>query len=185
MNQRRALTPGPWNKTAAWRGASFMLGFAVLLLVVDWLFGGWLEIGFSRLQLALVVGGLALSAPYGLAWLHGELPVRKSKDAPPVVLPDPIEGEHGHTYVIVNSAPAASSGGGGMKRQVRAKELGPGWYALYTVFWRWPVLAGDTILSGVWSLLGRVFGRSNGQRSSDLEQVDGSDRHPSPERSRF
>lgn len=161
-----------------------MIGFAVLMLVVDWAFGSRLEIGFGRAFWLLVVGGLTLSVPYGLAWLRGELPAPRPSGASSLAVPAHVEGENGHTYVIVNPA-QPSGGGGGMKKAVRAKELGPGWYALYTVFWRWPVLAGDALLSGLWSLLGRVFGRSSGPRSTGIGEIDHPEQHPPPDRSTF
>ncbi len=183
MTSGQALVPGPWRKSAAWRGASFMLGFAILLLVVDWALGSRLEIGFGRLVTIFIVGGLTLSVPYGLAWFRGELPAPPRADAAIPITPARVEGERGHTYVIVNPAPGG--GGGGMKRAVRAKELGPGWYAVYTLVWRWPVLVGDAILSGLWSLIGRVFNRQSDPRSTAPGQIDHPEKHPPPDRTTF
>lgn len=156
-----------------------MLGMAALLWLLHWITGLG-NFGVGRLTVALVVGGLTLSAPYGLAWLRGELPAPATRA--PVAVPEHVNGAPGATYVIV-SPPDAKRGG--MSKAVKAKELSPGWYALYTVLWRWPVLAGDALLSGLWGLAGRIWGRSSGPRSSDMGTIDHPDSHPSPDRSTF
>lgn len=183
MSSSQALVPGPWRKSAAWRGASFMLGIAILVLFIDWALGSRFEVGFGRLIVILIISGLTLSIPYGLAWLRDELPPEPTRQEGATAIPARVEGENGHTYVIVH--PPSGGGGGGLKRAVRAKELSPGWYALYTVTWRWPVLIGDALLSGLWSVIGRVFGRSAGPRSTDLGEIDHPEKHPPPDRTTF
>lgn len=179
MTGGRHLTPGPWKKSAAWRGGSFMLGLAALIWLLHWVtsLGNF---GVGRLTVGLVVGGLTLSVPYGLAWLRGELPPPAPRA--PVVVPEHVNGAPGATYVIV-APPEAKRGG--MTKAVRPKELTPGWYALYTVLWRWPVLAGDALLSGLWSLAGRLWGSSSPARSSEVGTIDHPEKHPAPDRTTF
>lgn len=179
MTRERHLTPGPWKKSAAWRGGSFMLGLAALLWLLHWVTGLG-NFGVGRLTLALVVGGLTLSAPYGLAWLRDELP--QPPPPTPIAVPEHVNGAAGATYVIVSPADAKR---GGMSKAVKPKELSPGWYALYTVLWRWPVLAGDALLSGIWALAGRLWGRSSTPRSTEPDMIDHPEKHPSPDRTTF
>ncbi|MEQ9336756.1 MAG: hypothetical protein RJQ03_06160 [Miltoncostaeaceae bacterium] len=185
MSGRRHLPPGPWDKTAAWRGGAFMLGAAALALAVDWISGDLIEVGFGRLIVVLCVAGLTLSAPFGLGWLRGEHDRRARTRAPARQPYERIDGPAGSTYVIVNGG-SVSTAGGPATRAVRARELGPGWYVAYTLVWRWPVIAGDALLSGLWSLAGQFSTLSplrNGQGYSaeDAEPQTAEDRG-SPER---
>lgn len=182
MSARRHLAPGPWNKSAAWRGGAFLLGGAVLALAVDWIAGDLVEVGFGRLIIVLLIAGLTLSAPFGLGWLRGEHDARAARavaTVPP--LHERIEGPAGSTYVIVQGPGGAVSGGGPATRAVRARELGPGWYVLYTLVWRWPVLAGDAVLSGLWSLVGQ-FGGFTPIRPDQGKQAQDAEPHTAEER---
>ncbi len=76
MSDPRTLQPGPWLKSPAWRGGAFLLGFAFLLIIIDWVVGSFIDIGVGRFLVALVAGGVALSAPYGLGLGRKPAPVR-------------------------------------------------------------------------------------------------------------
>lgn len=184
MSGRRHLPPGPGDKSAAWRGGAFMLGAAVLALLVDWVSGAFIEIGFSRAIILLIIAGLTVSAPYGIGWARGEHG-NDEKSAPSPT--QRVEGPAGSTYVIVHDPGGGKKGAPAptVSRAVKARELGPAWYAAYTIFWRWPVLAGDAILSGIWSLVGRFVGTSPPPRADDLHTVDYSNDPPRPDRSSF
>jgi hypothetical protein len=179
VTPERTLQPGPWLKTPGWRGGSFLVGMTLLLLLVDWITGDAVDLGLAR-PLAVLVLGFLMSVPYGWAWVHGRAPL-PPKD--PDVLPQAhIEGERGSTYVIV--APTARTGLG---RGIRARELTPFWWLLYTVFWRWPLLVGDAALSVAWRGLTRLFGFNGGPRLRDYapNQVDRPESFSPPDRDTF
>jgi hypothetical protein len=180
MSGGRRLAPGPSSKSAAWRGGSFMLGLAVLALAVDWIAGSLLDVGFGRMTGLLILGGLTISAPYGLGWLRGEHDVVEP-DAP--VPLQRLDGTPGATYLVVNPADAPRATG--VSKAVKPKELGPGWYAAYTVLWRWPVIAGDAMLSGLWSLAGVAWSPTGGGRSTAIDEIDSPESHPAPDRHTF
>jgi hypothetical protein len=181
VSPERALEPGPWRKTPAWRAGAFLVGLAILLLLLDWLSGGFVDIGFGRFVVSALLLGLALSGPYGWAASHGRAPESPREDA---WIPQAhVEGERGATYVIVS--PPAESRRRGLSRSPRPKELTPGWWALYNIFWRWPVMTGDYLLSGLWSLLARVWGFNGGPRLRDPAQVDRPEGISPPDEERF
>ena len=140
------MDPGPEAKGTAWHAASGLVGWALLILLVDWITGSLLEIGFGRAIVLFLILGALLSLPHGLAWLRGEAapPRRRTPPAPAAE----VRGETGATYVFVRSG----------RRGLRPRELGPGWYALHTAFWRWPLSLGDLALVGAWRLVGRASG---------------------------
>lgn len=157
-----------------------MLGFAVLALAVDWISGDLVDVGFGRLAALLILGGLTVSAPYGIGWLRGE---HESVEAD---MPAPLErldGAPGATYLVLNPTDAPRAAG--VSKAVKPKELGPGWYALYTVLWRWPVIIGDALLSGLWSLAGLVWSAPGGTRSTAIDEIDRPESHPAPDRHTF
>jgi hypothetical protein len=123
----------------------------------------------------LVLGGLAISGPYGVAWAKGRAP-------PPPPKPGPIPaelrgGEAGATYVIVNTD---------KRRRLRPKELSPGWYALYTILWRFPVMIGDYVLTGAWRVAHRIWGFNGTPRLGDLARPQPEpDRETPPDRDLF
>lgn len=180
MSGRRHLPPGPWDKTAAWRGGAFLLGVAALAVAVDWIAGDLIQIGFGRLIVVLCVAGLVLSAPFGIGWLRGEHERRAARTPPPRPGFERIEGPSGSTYVIVQGG-SVTPAGGPATRAVRARELGPGWYAAYTLVWRWPVLAGDALLSGLWSVAAQFSAMpairpDHGRHEEDVEPRTAEDR---------
>lgn len=179
MTRERTLHPGPWLKTPGWRGGSFLVGLTLLALLVDWITGDAVDLGLGR-PLAVMVLGFLMSVPYGWAWVHGRAPLPPK---PPDVLPQAhVEGERGSTYVIVS--PTARTGLG---RSVRARELGPLGWLLYTVFWRWPLTVGDAVLSVAWTGITRVFGFNGGPRMRDSAptQVDRPESFAPPDRDTF
>ena len=184
MSDPRNLQPGPWLKSPAWRGGAFLLGFAFLLIIVDWVLGNFVDIGVGRFLIVLVVGGIALSAPYGLGL--GKKPSVSRMTPPPDLVPQArVQGEAGSTYVIVAppeapaAAPAAPAG-----PRTKVKEFTPGWWALYTVFYRFPVYMGDYALVGLWRLVAHVRGTRTERpvRSLDFDRPDSL---PQPDRETF
>lgn len=168
MSSGHALDPGPWRKTPVWRAGAFLVGVAVLLLLVDWLAGSFFDIGFGRFVVSALVLGFALSWPYGWAASHGRAPERPREDE---WLPQAhVEGDKGATYVIVS--PPADARRRGLSRSPRPRELSPGWWALYNIFWRWPVMTGDYLLSGLWRMLGRLWGFNGGPKMRDAGQFE-------------
>ena len=183
MSDPRALQPGPWLKSPAWRGGAFLLGFAFLLIIIDWALGGFIEIGIGRFMFVLVVGGIALSAPYGLD-LGRKPPVSRPVPPPDLVPQARVQGEAGSTYVIVapHDAPAAPAAAPGPRTKVR--EFTPGWWALYTVFWRFPVFMGDYALTGLWRLVAHVRGTRTERPARSLD-FDRAESLPQPDRETF
>ena len=185
MSDPRTLQPGPWLKSPAWRGGAFLLGFAFLLIIIDWVVGSFIDIGVGRFMVVLVVGGIALSAPYGLGLgLSRKPPVSRVAPPPELVPQARVQGEAGSTYVIVTppEAPAAAAPAPGPRTKVR--EFTPGWWALYTVFWRFPVFMGDYALTGLWRLVAHVRGTRTERPDRSLD-FDRPDTLPQPDRETF
>lgn len=149
-----------------------LVGWALILLIIRWVLGGFLTTPGTLIVLMLIVG-LLLSVPFALDVLRGP-----ERPAPPS---EPVYGEvHGvphapnSTYIVVSPPP---------KRQAfRVLEFGPISFFLYTIFWRAPLGLGDWVLSGLWRLLVRFRGEErivfppggDGDRSEDptLDQYD-------------
>jgi hypothetical protein len=168
VNRERVLVPGPWLKTAGWRGGSWLVGLMVLLIFLDLITGDLVDIGWRRPTLLMFLGFL-MSVPYGWAWVKGRAPLPPK---PAVLVPQAAiqgHGESGSTYVFVGPTGGARPGLGR-----RTRDLGPIAWFLYTVFWRWPLLVGDAILTVVWRGIDKVFGFNGGPRASDFDpsQVD-------------
>ena len=182
MRDERTLQPGPWLKSPAWRAGAFLLGFAFLLIIIDWVLGGFVDIGVGRFLFVLVVGGIALSAPFGLG--IGRRPAPPAR--PPDLVPQArVQGESGSTYVIVAPAeapPAPAPHAAGPRSRVR--EFSPGWWALYSIFWRFPVFMGDYALVGLWRLVGHVRGTRTERPVRTLD-FDRADALPQPDRDTF
>ena len=180
MNPERALQPGPWLKTPGWRGGSFLLGLTVLVMFVNWILGDLFDVGWWGRPLLVILLGFLLSIPYGWAWVQGNAPLPPK---PAVLVPQAaVQGDdRGNTYVLVG---AEAGGRRGLGR--RARDLGAlGWF-LYTIFWRWPVLVGDAILTVFWRGLTRLFGFNGGpHRDHTLGQIDYPEDLPPPDRERF
>jgi hypothetical protein len=183
VSDARTLQPGPWHKTPAWRGGAFLLGFAFLLIIIDWALGTFVDIGVGRFLVVLVVGGLALSAPYGLGLGRKPAPARAAP-SPEWVPQARVQGESGSTYVIVAppEAPAAPAPAPGPRSRIR--EFSPGWWALYTVFWRFPVFMGDYALTGLYRVVRHVRGTRNERPVRSLD-FDRPDTLPQPDRETF
>jgi hypothetical protein len=185
VNAGRTLQPGPWLKTPGWRGGAFLIGLTVLVLFVDWITGDLFDVGWWGRPLLVVFLGFLLSVPYGWAWMHGKAP---PPPKPAVVVPQAAvqAGESGNTYVVVGPDNAVTRPG--LAR--RARDLGAiGWF-FYTVFWRWPLVIGDAILTMVWRGIVRISGVNGGPRVQDLSprQLEGVEHPqdiPPPDRERF
>jgi hypothetical protein len=184
VSDARTLQPGPWHKTPAWRGGAFLLGFAFLLIILDWVVGSFIDIGVGRFLLVLVVGGVVLTAPQGLGL--GRKPAVSRPTPPADLVPQArVQGESGSTYVIVApaeapaEAPAAPTG-----PRAKVREFTPGWYALYTVFWRFPVYMGDYALTALWRLVAHIRGTRNERPNRSLD-FDRPETLPQPDRETF
>jgi hypothetical protein len=181
VSEPRPLDPGPWHKSPAWRGGAFLVGLAGLLIIVDWVLGGLVDIGVGSVLLVLVLAGVALSAPFGLGLWRRPEPERRPAELVPQARVD--AGEAGSTYVIVapvEPAPAPAPPG----PRTRVRELSGGWYILYSVFWRLPVLMGDYALTGLWRLVAHIRGTRSERRTSDLH-LEGPDAMRRPDRETF
>lgn len=172
MSRAGPLRPGPALKTPAWRGGSFALGALAFLWIADVLTGGFVSlIGFGGTALLLLLG-LALSVPYGRAWLDGRPPPpRRGPEWTPA---GEVRGEGGATVIVVSD--------GRRRGGVRARELTPGWYVLYVTLWRAPMALGDYVLCGAWTLLGAAMGRDGAPRLDDPADASES---PEPGRIEF
>ena len=172
MSRRHRFEPGPERKTTGWRIASFLMGLAAILVVLDFL--GWVGVG-TRLFAMLLIGGVAISIPYGVAWAQGRAP-EPPRPRDPIV--DQVRaGEPGSTYVIVHPETR--------RRKLRPKEISAGWYALYTIVWRVPVTLGDYVLTGLWRVIHRIWGFNGTPRLSDLPRPQSEQREPPPDRDLF
>jgi hypothetical protein len=94
-----------------------------------------------------------------------------------------LDGVPGATYLVMGTPDSPRPAG--VSKAVKPKELGPGWYAAYTVLWRWPVIAGDALLSGLWSLAGLAWSAPAGPRSTGIDNIDRPDSHAAPDRHTF
>lgn len=162
MSRAGSLRPGPSHKTPAWRGGALALGAIGMLWIAELVTSGVVSLlGLGSTALLLVLG-IALSIPYGRAWLSGVPPAPKpSGELAPL---REVPGEPGATYIVV--------GDGRRRGGVRAKELTPGWFVLYTLFWRAPMALGDYALVGLWTLLGQAMGRNGAPRRGDAQEAD-------------
>ena len=168
------LRAGPGRKTSSWRAACFLLAWGVIFLLWPWVTPDVLSFsGQSRLGIALMVLGLLTSVPYGMEWYRG----RTVEAAPPpreMVQVREIEGSGGSTYVVIASPPVATTAAPvAAERSVRVREVGPGWYVGYMVFWRGPVTLGDALLTALWNGIGRLQGRSEERYSLHASALDG------------
>lgn len=185
MSDPRTLQPGPWLKSPAWRGGAFLMGFAFLLIIIDWVLGSFVDIGVGRFLIVLVVGGIALSAPYGLGLGRKPAPVRAGP-SPEWVPQARVQGEAGSTYVIVapHDAPPPAPAPHAAGPRSRVREFSPGWWALYSVFWRFPVFMGDYALTGLWRLVAHVRGTRTDRPVRSLD-FDRPETLPQPDRETF
>ena len=176
------MTPipfGPDAKDPMWRWGSFAMGVVgfILLLWLMTLFDTLL-LGWSRL-LVLIVIAVVLSLRSGRRWTLGREPEGSfSKKVPPTVA---IEGKPGATYVLMEPAKATKSA------RVKPRELGPGWWALYSVVVRAPVALGDVILTAIWRVVGgrwEATGMGRG-RNVASEDFDLATELPPPDKQRF
>jgi hypothetical protein len=117
--------------------------------------------------------------------MHGKAPLPPE---PAVLVPQAAVqgGENGNTYVLVGPNDALTRPG--LAR--RARRLGPVAWFFYTVFWRWPLLIGDAVLTVIWRGIIRVAGVNGGPRLQDLsprqlEEVDYPEDLRPPDRERF
>jgi hypothetical protein len=148
VNGGRALPSGPGRKSAIWRGASLLVGWAVFLLVIlGWILSPWVDIpGLGRIVLILIGLGILLSIPYGLAWLRGD--AHEASDLPRQVLPEVHNTGGGTTVVVV---PQTSG-----FRGPRIRELGVFAYLCWAIFYRGPLVVGDFLLTALWNLIGAI-----------------------------
>ncbi|HEX2502641.1 MAG TPA: hypothetical protein VHK00_01770 [Miltoncostaeaceae bacterium] len=184
MNPERTLQPGPWLKTPGWRGGAFLIGLTVLVLFADWITGDLFDVGWWGRPTLVVILGFLLSVPYGWAWMHGKAPLPPT---PAVLVPQAaVQGdERGNTYVLVGPDRAVTRPGLGR----RSRDLGAIGWLFYTVFWRWPLVIGDAVLTVVWRGIVRVFGANGGPRVEDVsarqQEVDYPEDLSPPDRERF
>ena len=156
------LRAGPGRKSSSWRAACFLLAWGLLVLLWPLLLPEVLSVSsLSRIGIALVVLGVLVSVPYGLEWYRG----RTAEPPPPpereLVEVREIEGSGGSTYVVLAPPPvAAPAATASAERSVRVREVGPGWYVAYMIFWRAPVTFGDLLLTGFWNVIGKLQGRA-------------------------
>jgi hypothetical protein len=172
MTRGGGLRPGPARKTSAWRGGAFAVGAVLMLWALALITDGAISlIGLRGSILGLLVG-LALSVPYGRAWLAGRAP--EARPPGDVLVPAAeVHPEGGATYIVLAE--------GRRRPGVRAKELTPGWYLLYSVFWRAPTYLGDYALSGIWTAVAAATGRESAPRRPDDVEPD----LPEPSRIEF
>jgi hypothetical protein len=154
----------------------------LLVLFVAWILGDAFDVGFWR-PFAVMLLGFLMSVPYGWAWVKGRAP---DPPKPSVLVPQAaVHGERGSTYVLVgpNALPRF-----GLAR--KASELGPVAWFLYTLFWRWPLMVGDAVLTLVWRGIIRLFGFNGGPRvgevtSAEMHEIDYPQDLPPPDRETF
>jgi hypothetical protein len=178
VNRSETLQPGPWLKTPGWRFGAWLLGIAVLAVLVDWITGDAVDLGW-RVYLVMLLGFL-ISVPYGVSWIRGQAP---PPPQPATLVPQAqIQGEGtGNTYVLVGPTTTARFGLGR-----KPKDLGPIAWFFYSVFWRWPLVAGDAILTAAWRGINRLFGFNGGPRRDHTSgHIDYPDDLPPPDRDMF
>ena len=166
MSDERTLPTGPWLKTPGWRAGSWLIGITLFLLFLDWLTGDVVDVGWWR-PLGVMTLGVLFSVPYGWAWVKGRAPPPPPVAAALVPQATVQAGERGSTYVIVGpTAPSRQ----GLARRVR--DLGPVSWFLYTLLWRWPLLAGDAVLTLFWRGMTRIFGFNGGPSIESFDPIE-------------
>ncbi len=153
---------GPDFKDPTWRWASFLMGVAafVALLAIATLGGIWL-IGwwwFFAIFLAIL-----LSLRSGRAWARG-LPPQS-------------------TFAVAREHAAEAP----RRAQVRPREFGPFWWAVYSVFVRAPVGLGDLVLTVGWRLADGLWSTSSVEAGQDpqLDELDYTSDLPQPDKDTF
>ena len=176
MNRLEPMPFGPDLKDPLWRWGAFLVGVVsfIALLAIATLGGIWF-IGWWWF-FALVLGFL-FSIRSGRAWATGErLAISVTRAVQPTV---DVKGQAGSTYVLLEPARVG--------KRVRPREFGPLWWALYSVFVRFPVALGDVVLTLAWRLFGGAgsAGTSAVQRSIQLERIDHPETQPPPDSDTF
>lgn len=174
------MTPipfGPDVKDPMWRWGSWimgMVGFILLFWVVSP--SHTLFLGLWRVSLFVILA-LVLSARSAHHWHQGREPERTfARKVQPTVA---IDGKPGATYVLLEPAKATKVA------KVRPRELGPIWWALYTVFVKAPMALGDAILTGIWRAVGARFEAVSGGRNVVTEDFDFAQELPKPDKNTF
>lgn len=164
MNRLRPIPFGPDYKDPLWRWASFLMGvatFVVLIALATW--GGIVLFGWW--WLVAVVLALLFSLRSGRAWARG---------TPPLT-----------TFALVDERGVEAP----RRAQVRPREFGPFWWAVYSLFVRAPVALGDVVLTGFWRLVGGLWNTSGPDPQEEVRMesldYDYASELPPPDRERF
>lgn len=164
MNRLRPIPFGPDYKDPLWRWASFLMGvatFVVLIALATW--GGIVLFGWW--WLVAVVLAMLFSLRSGRAWARG---------TPPLT-----------TFALVDERGVEAP----RRAQVRPREFGPFWWAVYSLFVRAPVALGDVVLTGFWRLVGGLWNTSGPDPQEEVRMesldYDYASELPPPDRERF
>ncbi len=73
------------------------------------------------------------------------------------------------------------------RAQVRPREFGPFWWAVYSIFVRAPVALGDVVLTACWRLVDGLWSTSSvdAQQEVQMEAFDYAAELPPPDREKF
>ena len=164
MNRLRPIPFGPDYKDPLWRWASFLMGvatFAVLIAIATW--GGIVLFGWWA-GLAVVLA-ILFSLRSGRAWARG---------TPPLT-----------TFALVDERGVEAP----RRAQVRPREFGPFWWAVYSLFVRAPVALGDVVLTAFWRMVGGLWSTSGPDPQEEVRieslDYDYASELPPPDRERF
>lgn len=148
MNRAVRIPFGPDFKDPTWRWASFLMGIATFVaLIAIATLGGIMLIGFWWFFAVFIA--ILLSLRSGRAWARG---------IPP------------HTNFALTVSERAVEAP--RRAQVRPREFGPFWWAVYSVFVRAPVGLGDLVLTVGWRLADGLWSNSTGVGTGQDLQVD-------------
>ena len=162
MNRLRPIPFGPDYKDPLWRWASFLMGvatFVVLIALATW--GGIVLFGWW--WLVAVVLAMLFSLRSGRAWARG---------TPPLT-----------TFALVDERGVEAP----RRAQVRPREFGPFWWAVYSLFVRAPVALGDVVLTAFWRLVGGLWSTQGPEPQEEvrIDSLDYAGELPPPDRERF
>lgn len=162
MIRARPIPFGPDFKDPLWRWASFLMGVAtfVVLLAIATL-GGVMLIGWW--WFVAVILAILFSLRSGRAWARGLPPLR--------------------TFALVEERGVEEP----RRTQVRPREFGPFWWAVYSIFVRAPVALGDVVLTACWRLVDGLWSTSSvdPQQEIQVESFDYAAELPPPDREKF
>jgi hypothetical protein len=138
------------DKGQLWWAGSWIWGVLTLGGVLS--LTGVVDLFDPRIYAALLLFGILLSMPFGMSWAKGEVVPRPPKPITMRFREDVLNtpGMYAMEFIDVPKQK--------MGPRITERALGPVLYDLWWLIHRFPLLIGDKLLSGVWTLIARLTG---------------------------